>query len=405
MAKSVKRRKVKIKGIIRLTVILGLLIFFIIKLVEWNTSEQNVYYKLEYSEINIMGDYQALIIRNEELLQANASGKITQVEDDGARVKVNQRILDITGVDEGEMATTDYVETNTSSLELTMAEMDEEIHQIKIEIAQKVRTGDYEEIESLSEKLLMKLTTKSEMSDAPSVAEVVTVQDENLSIGEKSPLFTKNSGTLTYYIDGYESLFRYENIPNLKFDEIENLNLEPRLASELYVNAGDIIGKLILGSDYYLLVLVNYNEYNQFDINKDIMIDVGEKTIAGTIENFISTGDKVAIAIHMDQQFQDYYKKRTIEVRIKQETYKGLLVEKSSLIKTNDGYSVYVVDKLNKVQEMPVKIIQYYEDHAIVKSDFFYDFVGDEKTKVKTVSIYDKVILNQEDYAPGDTIK
>lgn len=405
MAKSARRRRVKIQGVIRLLIFIALLIYFIVKLVEWNSSSNDAYYKLSYSEIKVVGEYPALIIRNEVLLEASASGKITQVEDDGARVKVNQRILDITGTGGSDDISNEQVQVDQSHLEMTLDEMDAVIEQLKVEIAQKVRAGDFEDVDVLSENLAMKLETKNTMTESNSENKILTLGNESLLEGEKAPMFTSVSGILTYYIDGYENIFQYDNISNIKFDEVEKMALEPYIASELYVNAGDVVGKIVQNTDYYLLVIVGQNEYNQFDINRDIVIEVADKSISGTIEQYISTGNKVAIALHMDQQFTDYYKQRRVDVRIKQETYKGLSIEKSSLIKTDDGYAVYVVNKLNKVQEMPVKIIQYYDERAIVKSDFFYEFVNDEKSKIETVSVYDKVILNQEDYKVGDIIK
>lgn len=408
MAKERKRkRRIRIAGVLRLVIIVALLVFFVIKLIDWNHQDKNLTYTLEYAEVNVVGEYPALILRDETLITASSSGKLTQVADDGKRVKVNERIMDVTGVSSEEMAeqgTTVATMEAANNLQITKEQRDKVIEDLKAEIAALVRAGDFDKVDSLSAALEMKINTRSRMAQELQSAESMALGSEVLGEGESTQLVTTEAGILTYYIDGYEDVLSYGNIANLNLSELLANELEAYMPASHYVNRGDVVAKLINDNEYYLLIIAEPNEYNRFDVYQDIIVDIDGREISGTIENFIASDDKVGIAILVDEYVDDFYKRRKINVKIKQETYQGLSVEKSSIMKTEDGFGVYVVDKLDRIHFKPIKIIQYYDEQAIVKSDFYYTFIGDEKQKIETVSIYDRVIRQPDDYEPGDVL-
>ena len=84
--KKKSKRKFKLKGLLRLTIIIALLVFLVVKIFQWNTSDSDDTYYLSQGEINIENNYKGIIIRKEILVTSQFSGKVTQVLNDGEYV-------------------------------------------------------------------------------------------------------------------------------------------------------------------------------------------------------------------------------------------------------------------------------------------------------------------------------
>lgn len=402
-----RRRKLKIKGLVRLLLIVLLTVFFIYKLIEWNMTSTNVTYNLEHGEIPVEASYRALIIRKEIVLTSPISGRVSQLSDDGDKVKKSQRVMDVVVV-EDMAAPSESAEVVVNDFSLSVDQVSAQIESLKAEIAEAIQSERYTDVHVLSEELKLKIDKRALMNnDDRNESSVVQTAMTNgdLNPGESQSILTTSSGILTYYIDGYEGDITYDNVFNLKFDEILSLDIEPYLAADPMVYSGDPLYKIVDDSSYYLIIVTEQGSQNKFDISSDLKITTENKTLLGSIEEIFAAGDQVAIAIKVEEFIEDFYKDRFVNIQLKQEPYKGLKIKLSSLLKKGDTYGVYVVDKLNRVLFKPVKIIKYEGENAIVKETSFYDIVNGESVIIDSVSIYDRVIIDSSQYQQGDTIK
>ncbi len=412
--KVIRRKRVKKAGALRFLIIVALITYAIVKLVQWNFAKEDITYSLEYGDFFIEDDYRALVIRKELILTAGTSGELTQVANEGEKVKKNQRILVISKSDNltaetiTENLTTDTEKKNVEILSLTVEKVQEEIAFLKEEIADKISKKDYESINSLAEdlklnieksKLMIEKNAKEESSYSES--EVAT---ENLEIGESVSIEANEAGILTYYIDGYESELTYKNVISLEYSQIEALDIEPDVSQSYIVKAGDPICKIVDDSSWYIIIVVKKGKQNNYDINKELEVQFGSRKLTGYIEEIFPTSGRVAIAIKFEETVENFYRDRFMDVKITQGSYDGLKIKKSSLVSTEEGFGVYVVDKLKKVSFKPVSIIQYGSDYAIVREGAFYEIIDGDNTRIDTVSVYDRVIIDSEGHSSGEVI-
>lgn len=408
MSKVPRKRKVNIKGILRLLVLLILVGFSIYKLVEWNFFREEATYNLEIGDINFQKDYKALIIRRELVLTSSTSGHVLQVADEGEKVKRNQRVIEISkseAVEESDQQDSDQVEV-VEIVSLSMEQLDDEINRLTKEIAQLIEDKQYGSVEPLSVELGLKVEQRKRRLETE-VVETTTetpVGSGELNVGEVEVIKAGEAGIITYYIDGYEDDFTYEKVLSLNFDQISSLTIEPYLATDNTVDSGDILCKIIDDSSYYLVIIVPASDQNLFDSNQSIEVSVGERKITGSIEEILPAGKQIAIAIKVDEYIEGFYRERLVDVSLKQRSQKGLLIQKSSLVKSGDMFGVYVVDKLGKISFKPVKVVSYAGDQMVVKQDTFYETVEGEIQRIDTVSLSDSVIINAEQYKPGDVV-
>lgn len=404
--KKKSKRKFKLKGLLRLTIIIALLVFLVIKIFQWNTSDSDVTYYLSQGEINIENNYKGIIIRKEILVTSQFSGKVTQVLNDGEFVKVNQRIMDITkGNDSSASEELSELQV-TEPIEMSRESQEKRIESIKEDIALAVKNEDYKSISDLTTALSLTINTLREID---AVKErpvwVQNIEASDIEVGESMPVYASDAGILTYYIDGYEDAFTYERAPYLQFNKILEMEIIPDLAKASQVSQGDILCKIVDGSEYYIIVVADTSDYTKYNLYSDVTIEANGKTSKGSIEKFMAAGDQVAMAIKLTTYIDDFYKKRFIDLKLKQDSYQGLVVNTASITRKDDQLGVYVVNNLKEVIFKPIQIIYYEGDKAVVKSDLYYEFKDEENIRVETVRLHDRVIKIAENYQEGDKIK
>lgn len=404
--KKKSKRKFKLKGLLRLTIIIALLVFLVVKIFQWNTSDSDVTYYLSQGEINIENNYKGIIIRKEILVTSQFSGKVTQVLNDGEFVKVNQRIMDITkGNDSSASEELSELQV-TEPIEMSRESQEKRIESIKEDIALAVKNEDYKSISDLTTALSLTINTLREID---AVKErpvwVQNIEAGDIEVGESMPVYASDAGILTYYIDGYEDAFTYERAPYLQFNKILEMEIIPDLAKASQVSQGDILCKIVDGSEYYIIVVADTSDYTKYNLYSDVTIEANGKTSKGSIEKFMAAGDQVAMAIKLTTYIDDFYKKRFIDLKLKQDSYQGLVVNTASITRKDDQLGVYVVNNLKEVIFKPIQIIYYEGDKAVVKSDLYYEFKDEENIRVETVRLHDRVIKIAENYQEGDKIK
>lgn len=404
--KKKSKRKFKLKGLLRLIIIIALLVFLIVKIFQWNTSDSDVTYYLSQGEINIENNYKGIVIRKEILVTSQFSGKVTQVLNDGDFVKVNQRIMDITKENESSVSEELSELQVAEPIEMSRESQENRIESIKEDIALAVKNEDYKSVSDLTTALSLTINTLKEIDavkDRP--VWVQNIEASDIEIGESMPVYASDAGILTYYIDGYEDAFTYERAPYLQFNKILEMEIIPDLAKSSEVSQGDILCKIVDGSEYYIIVVADTSEYTKYNLYSDVTIEVMGKTSKGSIEKFMAAGDQVAMAIKLTTYIDDFHKKRFIDLKLKQDSYQGLVVNTASITRKDDQLGVYVVNSLKEVIFKPIQIIYYEGDKAVVKSDLYYEFKDEENIRVETVRLHDRVIKIAENYQEGDKIK
>ncbi|MCH4890231.1 hypothetical protein EZV73_21800 [Acidaminobacter sp. JC074] len=407
MAKTRRRSRIKIKGVLRLLVLVIAIGFGIYLIIDGNFSKEDPTYVLEYDEIDIRQSFKAIVVRKEHVLKSSSSGTLVQIADDGEKVKRGQRIMDITKSAEEEVeGLVASVVNETEITRYNLEQIDGEITELKKEIADLIHKKDYDAVGSLSLELEAKIERRRMMEDGAleETYNETEVGGGELAVGESQPIETPLAGILTYYVDGYEQELTYAEVMQIDLEEILNLDIEARTSVQSAVQSGDVLCKIIDDSYYYLIILVERGEQNLYDISEDLILEVGNQKVSGYIAEMIPTTSKVAIAIKVESYIEDFYKERFLDVSITQDTHNGLIVKSSSIVTIDGQAGVLVVDRYKNISFKPVKIIVRQGDTVVVKEDAFYEFVDGKNTRIDTVGLSDKVLVNGANYQPGDVI-
>lgn len=380
-------KRLIIRGLLSIVVLIGLA-YLAYVFVNYNGDNS---YTLEYGNIDIEVDATAYIMRQEIVVETDSTGQVQYFVAEGEKIKNNQMIAQIqTDAVENENNDASPDQSSQSEVEINREQLEYDISYLLSKIKFAISNNRYAQIGTLKNQLELKLEKQLHLKDVETQEPVISESNNNEIVQLHAPM----SGIVSYYIDGYEDFFVERNLFSIDFDKLMNQTIQAVNYSTLFAHSEDIIYKVINGNDWKLIAMVDTYYKDFFNKGKSIEVRVDSEIVRGEVVEIISQNEKLAIVIKMQQLIDDFQKTRVVSAQLYPSNYRGLLIENTSLVKNNGTYGVYVLNVNNKANFVPVKIVGYDENFAIVMSD---SFTQDGKLR-STVSLYDEVIRDGEKY-------
>ncbi|QQY78739.1 putative membrane fusion protein [Keratinibaculum paraultunense] len=371
-----------------------------------------------------------IIIKKENVYYADGNGTLELYVDEGERVPSGIKIAQLSMLDETSTLKQELNELNKKIDILTKTEKDNEIIKIdenKVQegldetiraIQNSIADKNYEKVEVLKGKLSLYYGKQREISGEDtlisySVESLEKSRDELLQQITSNTIdyYSKQSGIVSYIIDEFEDIYSFNNKEKYTYSDFkeasnkQNSNEKPK-----DVEYGKPIFKIIDNLEWYMIIKIdNMKDVSNYEVGKYITItsDKNNKEIKGIIKNINKDGNKGTILCKFNTDFYDYYDKRFIDVSIikyKHEAYKlpiKCVVEKDGI------KGVYTKDISGIIKFKPIEILA--EDDK-----FVYVSNGDKNNKiklkgsdklVKTISIFDEILLNTKNVKDGSIIE
>ncbi|MBN2261012.1 MAG: hypothetical protein JW702_10725 [Clostridiales bacterium] len=355
-------------------------------------------YPLSNGNIDVFIDADAFIIRDEIVVRTNSSGLVQYFIAEGEKIKKNQLIAQI---QRSEINPNDKQNEVTNKLdvnvEINMEDLDYDIAFLFNKIKYMISDKKYSEIFKIKDELELKLDKKDRLSglESPESDKIIISESKDNNLTE---LLSPESGIISYYIDGYENILQNQKLQQIDFNIFAKQSIEPENYSTQYASDGDIIYKVVNSNHWELIAIIDKEYQDFFEIGKVTQIEINNEHVTGEVIDIFDQGDKLALLMDMNYLINDYQKNRKVSAKLNPSNYKGLKIEKNSLVKVDGDYGVYVLNVNNKATFRPVKVIGYDEEYAIVVSDYFTKLVNDKSERVSTVKLYDEVLRDGEKY-------
>lgn len=387
------KNKTKFIIVLIIILVLGYFLFYQLYLRRDDT------YTLKYGTIDLKIDAETFVLRDEVVVKTNSRGQIQYFVAEGEKVKKYQLIAQVQYVEKSEDDMIIEDENITSNdIAVDIKEVEYDIRYLFSKIMFAISTEKYSEVYDLKEEINLKLDKIERLKNTNIDIDYNEYEFSEVENGEVIKLLSPKSGIISYYIDGYEDVFINENILKIEYSKLLDKDINSENYSTQIVNDGDIIYKVVNNNNYKLISLVDKYYTDFFKKGKEINVVINDEIVAGTVVDAFDNGDYLAVVIDMDQIVSEYQKYRKASTQLIPANYKGLLIYNDSLVKANGIYGVYVLNVENKKVFVPVKIIGYDDDNAIVFEGSFYEDVDGIKTRIQTVKLYDEVLRNGERY-------
>jgi len=411
MAKTIrKKRRPKYGRIVFSLLIFGLFIYFIVNLGLDLFYKEQATYLVTVGNLNIENQYDALVLRNELIVDTNLSGKITYFANEGEVVEKNHHIAEIfnDGAESAAPAETTERDINRKKIEFDYNLLEYDITTLRNEILFQMSANHYEQIPILKNELVQKLERLDKLqeenkflSNRTASYSEKTIGEGMLMEGQKQAIYAPASGVLTYKIDGYEDFLTIDNLYNINYDEIKDLGIDEHSLVKESVNTKDKLFKIVDNANYFIAAIVSNDEIDTYKNIQSVSAVIGGKTLKGEVYDVFTNKENAVAIIQLREGFEGFFNQRIISCSIIRENYRGLKIAMTSIVNQEGVIGVYVVGKDRKISFVPVKILGYDEASAIVYNEQFYDgTLG----IIRSIKANQEVVTEASKYKPGDRI-
>jgi putative membrane fusion protein len=204
-----------------------------------------------------------------------------------------------------------------------------------------------------------------------------------------------STGVVSYYIDGYEAYFTPENISNLEFSKLQEMDISLENTSRSKTGRTEPLYKLILDDVWYIVVLVSENNVDKYTLDSKVTIEFGDGNVDGYTTALIQKSAGWLAIVKTDKYYKNFAKIRQASITVITEDYQGLIVPNTAITEENGQPGVYVKDLAGDYHFTRIKAITTDGNYSLVHSAYFYETDSQgAQIKIYTVEIYDEILRN-----------
>lgn len=357
-----------------------------------------------------------LLIRDEYIINSTMTGNIEAYFKEGDKVKNLDKVAYVynNNIDEANFKELESLEKEVIQIEegqssIIKADVDKvnkEIEKNKDNIQIKLiqgKLGISKEVVELEEHIKDKnKLLKSDLNSKPIINKKEEINKLNNKIEKNSDILqTNKSGIISYKFDGNESKYNIDNISELNIDDIEYTENEYiDILNEGVIKHGQPIARIINNIKQYLAIVVEENEIMNFEENNSVIIRDKNNQINAKVHNIYTKNDKNVVVLEISEQNIEINDTRVAEFDIIYKSIEGIKIPKSSIVKKDNVEGVYIVSETGSAKFIEIKGTSYENEEFIV-----IDYYKNEIEGVKTIDIYDEIILEPKKVKNGFAVK
>ena len=212
--------------------------------------------------------------------------------------------------------------------------------------------------------------------------------DDNVRLAD---FITEFNGVTSYYIDGYENYFTPENMRELKYSGVSELEALPVNVVRDYARKGEPLYKICDNREWYIVCWVDAGSISKYSPDKSVTIELPLGQVKASIADIIEDGNKWLIVFRTDRYYEDFARIRSASATVITSNYNGIIIRNESITVEDGVIGVHIKAKNGDFVFTPIKVITTDGDNSLVEVSYFYD---DDEERVGTVNIYDEILRN-----------
>ena len=357
-----------------------------------------------------------LLIRDEYIINSTMTGNIEAYFKEGDKVKNLDKVAYVynNNIDEANFKELESLEKEviqieegqSSIIKSDVDKVNKKIEKNKDNIQTKLiqgKLGISKEVVELEEHIKDKnKLLKSDLNSKPIINKKEEINKLNNKIEKNSDILqTNKSGIISYKFDGNELKYNIDNISELTIDDIEYTENEYiDILNEGVIKHGQPIARIINNIKQYLAIVVEENEIMNFKENNSVIIRDKNNQINAKVHNIYTKNDKNVVVLEISEQNIEINDTRVAEFDIIYKSIEGIKIPKSSIVKKDNVEGVYIVSETGSAKFTEIKGTSYENEEFIV-----IDYYKNEIEGVKTIDIYDEIILEPKKVKNGFAVK
>lgn len=307
------------------TIIFAIIFFYIIIRILISLQKESLsIYEVQNSYIDTNISTTALIVRQEELVNATSSGYVSYYVRDGEKIGKNKTVYTI---DETGSIYEKIKDADSDAFELT----NDGLNEIRTRISNFENYFNYASFSDVYNFHYDIENAVLELTNEAMIEQLTSLDDSSTDISTYKKVTTTDSGIITYYKDGYENF----DIHNFKASDINKSNYKKAtLKTGEIINSGDPVYKLITSENWYLIAELSDKQVKELSDQDTVTVNIhnSSKNITCNFE-LTKQDNKNFIIISLNQQMVNYINDRFIDIVIIQDQNNGLKIPNTSITK------------------------------------------------------------------------
>lgn len=197
-------------------------------------------------------------------------------------------------------------------------------------------------------------------------------------------------GVVSYYADGYEGKLTPTNM------EKENLAYYSKLSqddvldlSRKKVSKGEPVFKIVDRTKWYLVCYIDKSSADRYAEGDSVTVEFEDDSVETTVYSIKNQDGKTRVILESINYYKKFAQLRNAQVSLVTADTMGLIIENSSITEKKGVKGVYVKNKTNDYNFVPIQVIATNGEKSIVSKSSYYDAKGN---LVETIDTYDEVL-------------
>ncbi|GAA0707778.1 hypothetical protein GCM10008904_17260 [Paraclostridium ghonii] len=346
-----------------------------------------------------------LIIRDEYLLESSMSGSVKYCVKEGSKIRKDDDVAYIynDNIDEKTVNTLNELKKDISDIEcgntkivkLDIKNINESIKKYSSNIQHNLLSKNIN-VESDLNKLSKLIDDKNEIIGSDLNSKTLDDKENEAKkvsnlIEDNSQLFkAKNSGVVSYKFDNNEKKLNVESIGDIKKSDIEDTKEEYiDIKKDKEVKKGEPVARVVNNLKQYVAISCNEKEVKKLNVGQKIILSSDVEKINANVYDIYKDKNDYIVILAISEQNVQIYDTRVKEFDIIYKSIEGLQVPKDALVEVDGKKGVYVISETGEEKFVELKGT-FYESEEYIVIDCYKNRVNG----IKTINIYDEVILN-----------
>lgn len=307
--------------------------YILIAFISQTTGKYIKLYQVKYAELDTSKKFEAIILRNENIIKSKNNGYIFFYNTTDNKIKTNDilYILDSVGNFSNE------VKNKFSDIKKLLQEQ-------KISIESKfdelLINNDYGNINNINSVIH---TINDNIKNNINQEELIKfINEYKKNTGEIEIVYSDKIGVFSNNIDGYENI-NINDIQNSIYPNNKNSTI--LLNNNTYIKQDDIIGKMVTSEEWSIVFQIDktLKETIQDNQNINVKIESDDTILSGKIK-IIEQNEHFYAQVIFNNDMIRYINKRFLNISILNDIIKGYSIPKTSVVTLNNELGVYVAN-------------------------------------------------------------
>ncbi|MTI69912.1 MAG: HlyD family efflux transporter periplasmic adaptor subunit [Firmicutes bacterium] len=420
MSKEDRVRKRKRRKKFRIILVSTILLYFLFRLMPTLYASGEKTFTVKRDTLKVSHKTQGIILKNEKIYNSRNKGKINYFVSEGTKVSAGTKVVEVLNNNANELKKqlkqidekiSKYKDANINKklFNEDIKKTNEKINNIVNEIKDNIENNNYEKIVKLKQDLKNIIEKKNLVSGDSTYlkVELNRLLENRKELNKKitsinKGYYTKQSGIVSYNFDGLENIFNIENMLNITPNRFKILQMEKnKVRNSDNIEVGQPLFKVCDNFKWFIVTKLRSDSINflKEGNNVDIHFLDEDSYINAKVVKISQNNNEKVLIFEFDTYFYDFYDKRYVDIEIIEKNKQGLKIPKTSIVLRDGIKGVYVNNMDNIIRFRPIKIISENREYAIVDENYIELEIDNEKKKLKSIVMYDEIVLH------GDKVK